>query len=162
MTIGSFDGFEPKLEHIYDMHADLEPPQSIPGGPMGERQIFIVKGGAVEGPRIRATVLPGGGDWSTRRADGAIQLDVRATLKTDDGAMIYAAYSGLIHGKVETIVAAATGQNPPLTDYYFYTNPMFQADAEKYQWLNQVVALGRGRIVPGGVQYRVWALTNPT
>jgi len=161
MTITAFDGFEPNLEHLFDMHADLEAPQGIPGGPMGERQIFIVKGGTIEGPKIKGTVLPGGGDWATRRADGVLQLDVRATVKTDDGAMIYATYSGLIDGTMETITAAATGADPPLGDYYFYTNPMFQVGAEKYAWLNRVVALGRGRIVPGGVEYRVWAVTNP-
>lgn len=161
MKISAFDGFEPKLEHLYDMHADLDAPQGIPGGPMGERQIFIVKGGMLEGPRIKGTVLPGGGDWATRRPDGVIQLDVRATLKTDDGAMIYAQYSGLIDGPMETIVAAAAGQDPPLSEYYFYTNPMFQVGAQKYEWLNHSIAIGRGRIVPGGVEYRVWALANP-
>jgi len=161
MTIPAFDGFEPKLQHLFDMHADLEAPQGIPGGPMGERQIFIVKGGSVEGPKINGTVLPGGGDWATRRTDGVLHLDVRATLRTDDGEMIYVAYGGLIDGKPEPIMAAATGQDPPLGDYYFYTNPMFQAGAEKDQWLNRVMAVGRGRILPGGVEYRVWALTNP-
>jgi hypothetical protein len=38
---------------------------------------------------------------------------------------------------------------------------MFQTGTDKYEWLNRVVALGRGRIVPGGVEYRVWAVTNP-
>ncbi len=59
-------------------------------------------------------------------------------------------------------MAAATGQDPPLRDYYFYTNPMFQTGAENYAWLNQVVAVGRGRVVAGGVEYRVWALANPS
>lgn len=162
MTIAAFDGFEPKLQHLFDMHAYLEAPQGILGGPMGERQIFIVKGGTAEGPKIKGTVLPGGGDWATRRADCVIQLDVRATLKTDDGAMIYAAYSGLIDGTMETITAAATGKNPPLGDYYFYSNPMFQTGAEKYAWLNRIVAIGRGKVGAGAVEYRVWAITNPS
>lgn len=149
---------EPRLTHLYDMHADLDMPQGIPNGPMGERQIFIVTGGWLEGPDIRATVLPGGGDWATRRADGVVQLDVRATVKTDDGHHIYAQYSGLIHGKPEAIVGAMTGQDVSLEDYYFYTNPMFQAGAEKYAWLNKLIAIGRGKIVPGGVEYRVWGV----
>jgi hypothetical protein len=143
------------------MHADLEAPVGILGGPMGERQIFVVTGGTIQGPKIKGAILPGGGDWATRRIDGVIQLDVRATVKTDDQAIIYATYSGLIDAEPATIVAAATGQDPPLSDYYFYTNPMFQAGAEKYQWLNRVVAVGRGRILPGGVEYRVWAVTDP-
>lgn len=151
----------PRLEHIYDMHADLDVPQVISGGPMGERQIFVVTGGWLEGSNIKGSVLPGGGDWATRRADNVIQLDVRATLKTDDGAFIYAQYSGLIHGKDETLMAAVTGQDVALGDYYFYTNPMFQAGAEKYAWLNRAIAIGRGKIVPRGVEYTVWAVQNP-
>jgi hypothetical protein len=157
----AFDGFEPRLEHIFDMHADLEAPQVIPGGPLGERQIFVVKGGTLEGPRIKGVILPGGGDWATRRADGVIQLDVRATIKTDDDAIIYAQYSGLLDAPMETIVAGVSGNDPPLTDYYFYTNPMFQTGSEKYAWLNRVVAVGRGRIVPSAAEYRVWATANP-
>jgi hypothetical protein len=55
---------EPKLELLYDMHADLEAPQVLAGTPAGLRQIFIVKGGTVEGPRIKGKILPGGGDWA--------------------------------------------------------------------------------------------------
>ena len=33
--------------------------------------------------------------------------------------------------------------------------------AENYAWLNETVAIGRGRIVAGGVEYRVWAVSNP-
>ncbi|MCH8815998.1 MAG: DUF3237 family protein, partial [Chloroflexi bacterium] len=43
-------------------------------------------------------------------------------------------------------------------EYYFYTNPMFQTGHEKYAWLNGIVAVGRGKITPGAVEYRVWAL----
>jgi Protein of unknown function (DUF3237) len=64
---------EPKLEYLYDMHVDLEAPQVIGATPRGMRQVFIVKGGTVEGPRIKGKMLPGGGDWALigRRRDSA-------------------------------------------------------------------------------------------
>jgi len=160
MTIPAFDGFAPALEHLFDMHADLEAPQVIGQTPMGVRQIFPVKGGTFEGPRMTGEVLPGGGDWATMRPDGAVELDVRATLKTHDGSMIYAYYSGIISDAMKTAVRVFGGEDVPLSEYYFYTNPMFQTGADKYAWLNQTVALGRGRVVPGGVEYRVWAVRN--
>ena len=49
----------------------------------------------------------------------------------------------------------------PLSEYYFYTNPMFQTGDERYAWLNQTLAIGRGKVVPGGVEYRVWAISTP-
>ncbi len=149
---------EPRLEHIYDMHADLEPPQAVGQTPSGNRQVFVVKGGTVEGPRIKGEILPGGGDWATLRPDGAVQLDVRATLKTDDGALVYSHYSGLIIATMQVLGRIYGGEDVSLDEYYFYTNPLFQTGAEKYAWLNQVVAVGRGRVIPNGVEYRVWAL----
>src|SRR3990172_1328457 len=142
------------------MHVDLEAPQVIGQTPMGVRQVFIVKGGTFEGPRLKGTILQGGGDWATMRPDAAIQLDVRATVQTDDGAMIYAYYGGYIP-PVATAMRAAAGEDLPLSEYYFYTSPIFQTGAPQYDWLNRTVAIGRGRVVLSGVEYRVWAVRNP-
>jgi len=152
---------EPRLEHLYDMHVDLDAPQVIGAAPAGHRQIFIVKGGTFEGPRIKGTVLPGGGDWALMRTDGAIQLDVRATVKTDDGALIYAAYSGLIIFSPEVLARIMGGEDVPLGEYYFYTNPMFQTADERYAWLNQTIAIARGKVIPGAVEYRSWVVSDP-
>ena len=152
---------EPRLEHLYDMHIDLETPQVIGAAPAGHRQIFIVKGGTVTGPRLKGTVLPGGGDWALMRTDGAVQLDVRATLETDDGALIYTTYSGLIILSPDVLGRITGGEDVPLAQYYFYTNPMFQTAAESYAWLNQTIAIGRGKVIAGAVEYRVWAVSDP-
>ncbi len=151
---------EPRLEHLFDMHADLEPPQVVGATPQGMRQIFPVKGGTIEGPRIKGQALPGGGDWALVRSDGAFQLDVRATIRTDDGALVYCTYGGLIVATPEIFGKLLGGQDVPLDEYYFYTNPMFQTGAPQYAWLNQLIAIGRGKVVPGGVEYRVWAVTQ--
>ena len=153
----SNDFTEPKFEHLYDMHVDLEAPQIV-SGPAGERQIYIVKGGTLEGPKMKGVLLSGGGDWAIFRTDGVLQLDVRATLKTDDGELIYATYNGLIVAAPDVFARLVAAENVPLGDYYFYTNPMFQTGAEKYAWLNSVIAIGRGRSIPNGVEYRVWAV----
>ena len=152
------DAPEPRLEHIFDMRADLEAPQVLAGAPLGTRQIFIVKGGAVEGPKLRGEILPGGGDWATVRSDGAVQLDVRGTMRTDDGALVYMTYSGLMIATPEVFGRLFQGQDVPLSEYYFYTNPVFQTGAEQYAWLNRVIGIGRGKVVPGAVEYRVWAV----
>jgi glycine hydroxymethyltransferase len=36
---------KPRLEHLFDMHVDLETPQAIGAAPAGHRQIYIVSGG---------------------------------------------------------------------------------------------------------------------
>jgi hypothetical protein len=40
-----------------------------------------------EGDRLRGKVLPGGADWTLKRPDGVVELDLRITLQTDDGAL---------------------------------------------------------------------------
>lgn len=151
---------EPRLEHLFDIHADLEAPQVVGATPQGMRQIFVVKGGSIEGPRVKGQMLPGGGDWALIRPDGAVQLDIRASVQTDDGALIYATYGGLIVAEPAVFGRLLQGEDVPLAEYYFYVNPMFQTGAPQYAWLNKLIALGRGRVVPGGVEYRVWSVAQ--
>src|SRR6201999_2346439 len=64
------------------------PPQALGAGPRGTRLTFPITGGDFEGPRLRGRVLGGGGDWGVVRADGVLELSLRVTLETDDGALI--------------------------------------------------------------------------
>ncbi len=137
------DAPEPRLELLYDIHVDLEPPQIVGQTPQGLRQVYIVRGGTFTGPKLRGEVLPGGGDWALIRPDGTLQLDVRATARTDDGALIYVTYSGLIVTTPEVWERILRGEDVPLSQYYFYTNPMFQTAAPQYDWLNRTLAIGR-------------------
>jgi hypothetical protein len=89
-----------------------------------------------------------------------VQLDIRATVQTDDGALIYTSYGGLIVAEPPTFGRLLGGEDVPLSEYYFYVNPMFQTGAPQYSWLNRLIAIGRGKVVPGSVEYRVWAVTQ--
>jgi hypothetical protein len=113
--------------------------QDIGAVPEGARSVFPVTGSEFEGPRLRGKVLPGGGDWVLRRSDGALELDLRITLETDDGALIYMTFTGLRHG-------AATDPGGE----YFRTLPRFATAAPKYAFLNRVLAVGSGEIGAGG------------
>jgi hypothetical protein len=53
--------------------------------------------GTISGDRVRGQLLHGsGGDWLLLRPDGAGQLDVRITIKTDDEALIVAVGVGQV------------------------------------------------------------------
>ena len=149
---------EPRFQHLYDMTVQLEPPQMIGQTPQGSRQIFYVRSGAFEGPRLKGELLPGGGDWFLLRPDNVGELDVRATLKTHDGALIYATYRGIFSASQEAWAKLYQGQSVDRDQYYFYTAPIFQTSATDYLWLNRILAVGIGTAVPGGVAYRVFAL----
>ena len=86
------------------------------------------------------------------------QLDVRITLRTDDGALIYAHYPGLFHGAPAVMERLARGEPVEPDEYYFRTAPLFETAAETYAWLNRVLAVGIGRRTSRQVCYAVYAV----
>ena len=107
---------------------------------------------------MKGKVLAGGGDWMLVRSDGVGELDVRVTLQTDDGALIHVTNRGYITKVLELASRRAAGEQIPPEEYYFMTTPYFETSAAQYAWLQQVVAIGRGSVIPGGVSYQVFAV----
>ena len=138
-----------------DVHRDSQRVGDIPDG---RRQIFAITGGRFQGPRLRGTVLPGGGDWLRIRADSVGELDVRITLRTDDDALIYMHYGGLLHFPEAARVKMRAGQTIGPSEYYLRSTPVFETGAEPYAWLNRTLAVGVGRRTRDGVAYRVHAI----
>ncbi|HXP72631.1 MAG TPA: DUF3237 domain-containing protein [Stellaceae bacterium] len=132
------------------------PPQMLGKTPIGDRRIVVVTGGSFEGPKLRGTVEPGGTDWILLRPDGALQLDVRLCLKTDDGALIGMTYRGYRHGPPAVIERLNRGDTVDPSDYYFRTAPFFETSAPRYDWLNRIVCVGIGHRLPEGPVYRVF------
>jgi hypothetical protein len=127
--------------------------------PLGERRIAPVSGGELAGDRLRGRVLPfAGADWLLQRRDGALQQDVRLTLETDDGALILMSYRGVRHASPEVSARLARGEEVSPDDYYLRTAPFFETAAERYAWLNLIVAVGKGRRTSGGVIYDVYEI----
>ncbi len=134
-----------KTQHLFTMPVDVEMPLQMVGAtPIGERRIAKVTGGTFTGPEMNGKILPGGGDWLLLRSDGSLQLDVRVTLETDDGALIFMTYRGFRHGPAEVMARLNKGEDVDPSEYYFRVAPLFETGAEKYDWLNRIVAVGTG------------------
>jgi len=103
-------------------------------------------------------VLPGGGDWLCIRPDGAQELDVRITLRTDDGHLIYMSYRGFIIESPEVMQRRTRGEAVDPSETYWRTTHVFETGSEKYGWLNQIVAVGVGGGPPGVVEYTVYSV----
>jgi Protein of unknown function (DUF3237) len=113
--------------------------------PYGTRRIAPLDGGTFEGPRLRGTVLPGSSaDWLLIRQDGVLELDFRATLQTDDGALISMKSFGLRHGPPEIIAALGRGETVAPSTYYFRTMPRFETAHPGYSFLNRLIAVAIG------------------
>jgi hypothetical protein len=100
--------------------------QKIGAVPCGTRVTAPVGSGFFEGPRLRGKVLPRGGDCTLLRADSVLELDLRLTLETDDGALIYITSFGLRHRPPDVIWALARGESVDPSAYYFRTRPRFE------------------------------------
>src|ERR1700691_4600542 len=94
-------------EYLMTLYAPLEAAQAI------DSSLYVYNirpGGWVKGPRIKGTVLAPGGDWFRVLPSGASRLDVRLTIKTDDGALIYMTYNGIFNDTKEAEDRAAKGE----------------------------------------------------
>ena len=56
--------------------------------------IASIREGRWEGERLRANVVGPGADWAMPGPAGAMLLDVRQVIETDEGAVIYVTYDG--------------------------------------------------------------------
>lgn len=132
------------VEFLFHLHATLDAPAVVPGGPHGTRVIVGINGGTVKGPKVNGTLAHLGADWLTMRADGTAQLDVRALIHTDDGAVIHTHYHGIM---------APSDNGPRIT-----TAPLFETGDERYAWLNGVQAVAVGTPGAGTVDYDVYRI----
>jgi hypothetical protein len=127
------------------LHVNVATPQNIGAVPYGTRRTVPLSGGDFEGPRLRGTVLPGGSaDWLVLRTDGVLELDLRVTLRSDDGGLISMRSFGLRHGPADVMAAIARGEAVDPASYYFRTTPRFRTAHPAYAFLNRIVAVASG------------------
>jgi hypothetical protein len=109
------------------------PTQNIGAGPQGARVTFPITGGTFEGERLHGKVLPGGDDWTVKRPDGVIEVDLRITLETHDGVLVFMTFTGLRDDDAK---------GAP----YFRTLPRFETADARYAFLNRMLAVGTGEL----------------
>ena len=134
----------PVFEYLGRLRAEIGTRTVVENAPQGTRTIAQIVGGRFEGPRVKASVQTPAGDWITNRADGSYRLDVRLTLKTDDGALILVTYNGI----GQTTDAGASLRAAPL----------FETGDSRYAWLTRLQAVGVGERVGTTVSYDIYAL----
>jgi len=149
-----------KLEHLFSYHANLGDFVEVGKGPFGVRHIAEVHGGAFEGEKLKGIIRePAGADWLTVGETHG-HLDVRLTFETHDGAFIFVEYTGKLE-MTEKVASAISGESSTdFGDQYFFTAIRMQCGDERYSWVNNIVCVGEGRIMPNKVEYRVFMVKN--
>jgi len=118
--------------------------------------VNVKPGGWVKGPKISGKFVSPGADWLRIMPSGALRLDVRGLIQTDDNAYIFISYNGIIQHSKESAERLGKGELLTTKDIpYFIATPTLQTSSEKYAWLNNVqlvnkfveVKLGEGDYV---------------
>lgn len=144
---GSAESTSIATEYLMTLHAPLEPPQQIDAS----LSVFNVREGAsVKGPTINGKVVAPAADWLRTMPGGSFRVDVRGTIRTDDGALLYLTYSGVISYPKDSLVRLVKGEVLKPKDYYFVTAPTLQTSAKQYEWLNHVQLVGKAAEVKLG------------
>lgn len=125
----------------------LGTPKFMPQGPKGTRVIVEITSAEWRGERLNARQAGGpAGDWALVAPDGTLQIDVRATLETHDGATVFVSYFGRCD--------RTQGPDAPI-----FVTPLFETNDPRYAWLNRIQAVGRGRPDgSGGLIYEFYEL----
>jgi hypothetical protein len=142
------------LEYLASGHVPLQAPQNIGVTPEGILVIWYwsPRDGVMAGPKLNAKILSSpGADWMTIRRDGIGVMNVRATLETTDGALIYANYLGhfdLGTNGYQNFLDRRWPARAPTR-----TAPRFHTGHPNYQWLNRLQCIGIGEVTMSELSY---------
>jgi hypothetical protein len=147
----------PQLRHVYRLDAELEAPVDLGDTPQGHRRIIPLTRGRAEGESFHAELLPNGGaDWQIVRPSGSSVADIRYTLETDTGALLYVQSEGVRHGDPEVLARLAAGEDVDPSEYTFRTTVSIETADPDLAWVNDGVFIAVGGRRPDAVSYDVY------
>lgn len=146
-------------EYLMTIHVPLEPGQAA----APDLRIYSLRpGGWVKGPAIQGELIAPAADWLRVMPNGTCKLDVRMSIKADDGSIIFVSYTGRIVTPDRAAERALAGEVLGPDDLYFVTTPTFETASARYGWLNDIVAIGKVAATKEGeggfVTYDVFAV----
>jgi Protein of unknown function (DUF3237) len=148
---------EPSLTKIFRVEANLGDVIDVGEVTQGRRRIVPLTGGTFSGPELNGTLLPGGSaDWQIVLPDGTALGDIRITLQTDGGDVLYVRSQGVRHGSVAVLDRLSRGEEVDPRDYVFRTSTQIETASPDLDWLNKGVFVSVGGRQSGGVMYEVY------
>ena len=145
---------EPRLTRVYRLDATLGEPLDLGDTAQGHRRIVPLTGGTFAGPELNGKLIPGASaDWQIVLPDGTALGDIRYTLQTDRGDLLYVESRGVRHGSAEVLDRLARGEDVDATEYTFRTSTEIESAAPDLDWLNKGIFVAVGGRQRGGVVY---------
>jgi Protein of unknown function (DUF3237) len=126
---------------------------------LGTRLIAVASGGQVDGPCLEGEVLPGGGDWLFFGADGIARMDVRASIRTAGGEMVYMTGQGRAEILGEARDRFLAGETVSQDEVRSRLGLVFETGGGVHRWLNAAVAVGLvNELSQRHIDYRVYVM----
>jgi hypothetical protein len=148
---------EPHLTLVYRLEATLGEPLDLGESAQGHRRIVPQTGGTFRGPEIAGKLLPGASaDWQIVLPDGTALGDIRYTLQSDGGALLYVQSRGIRHGSPEVLARLGRGEQVDAGEYTFRTATQIETAAPELDWMNKGIFISVGGRQPGGVIYETY------
>jgi muconolactone delta-isomerase len=147
----------PRLTPVYRLEATLGEPVNLGDTDHGRRRIVPLTGGTFTGPTLNGTLLPGASaDWQVVLPDGTALGDIRYTLQTDGGDVLYVQSRSTRHGSADVLARLARGEDVDASEYTFRTSTQIETAAADLDWLNKGVFVSVGGRQPSGVIYETY------
>lgn len=153
----SFQLPDPRLTPVYRLEATLGEPADLGDTDHGHRRIVPLIGGTFTGPTLNGKLLPGASaDWQILQPDGTALGDIRYTLQTQGGDVLYVQSRSVRHGSAEVLARLARGEDVDASEYTFRASTQIETAAAELDWLNKGVFVSVGGRQPGGVVYETY------
>jgi hypothetical protein len=148
---------QPGLRFAFEVRAEVGPSEHIGNGAGDVLDFTPILGGTVDGPRLRGTIVPGGGDWAVLRGASVYELDARYLIRAEDGALIDIVNRGYWRALTpEALARAEAGEELAESEVYFRTAPVFRTDVPAHRWLAETVLVGYARDEDGQICIRFY------
>lgn len=147
----------PTLTRVYRLEAALGAPLDLGQTPQGRRRIVPLTDGTFTGPELNGQLVGGSSaDWQIILADGTALGDIRYTLRTDDGELLYVHSSSIRHGPEDVLARLGRGEPVDPSEYTFRTSTRIETTAPRLDWLNKGIFIAVGGRRSAGVIYEVY------
>jgi hypothetical protein len=145
---------DPRLIPVDRLEATLGEPLELGDTSYGHRRIVSLTGGTFSGPQLTGRLVPGASaDWQTVLADGTAVGDIRHTLQTDNGDLLYVQSRGVRHGNADVLARLSRGEDVGADEYTFRTSTQIETAAHALDWLNEGIFISVAARQPTSVVY---------
>ena len=148
---------DPRLTPVYRLDATVGTPLELGETAQGRRRIVPLTGGTFTGPEISGTLVPGASaDWQTVLPDATAVGDIRYTLRTNTGDLLYVQSRGVRHGPAEVLARLGRGEDVAPSEYTFRAATQIETASPDIDWLNKGIFVSVGGRQPAGVIYETY------